>query len=188
MVVFAIDFLFISRAASQMELAGSVETQAILRDENVISPPIITWGNPAMMGGMGGGGSAQPGLVTSYQIPRELEMEAGEEIILSAPQPESFAEVPQPSLQEEALSAPQLEAEKGVAPITGYGPLLGVAPAEQRGQIVARFPVVPLSRAGPPELNLRWIELILALLALLLVGISFLLGRKKQPSSLNKPR
>jgi len=186
-VVFAIDFLFISRAAPQLELARSVETQAILRDEQVISPPIITWGNPLMAGGMGGGGSDQPGLVTSYQIPRDLEIEASEEIILSAPQPESSAEILPPSPQEEALSAPQPQPEKKVAPITGYGPLLGVVPTEQRGQIIARFPTVPLSQEGSHALNLRWIEIILALLALLFAAIPYILTRKNHPSSLNKP-
>lgn len=185
-VVFAIDFLFISRAAPQLELAHAVETQGILRDEKLISPPIITWGNPVMAGGMGGGGSAQLGLVTSYQIPHEMDIEAGEEIILSAPQTESFAEI-LPLSQEEALSTPQPETEKSVAPITGYGPLLGVAPAEERGQIVARFPVIPQTQEGTHELSLRWIEIILGLVAFLLAGISYILARKKHPSSLNKP-
>ncbi len=190
--------------APQQELAMTQQKSADLSAQQT-EGPIILWNgqNGAATGLGGGGGSGGDGRGGGPDLPPQVALPGEQPNLLEQPQagakaapaepagtplPNDTLEAPaagmmaMPTPTPEGEAAPQALAEApSAAPIEGSGPILGVAPKDEQGQITTVTPsqafVQPeqLASEQPPEAR-RFSALLAAQIALVLIAIAAGLG------------
>ncbi len=160
-------------------------------------PIIILWGRPEALysfNGMGGGdglpigGAPQPALDASREAvpltepelemvppPAEKEADSPQEPVEMIPDEE-----PPPEIAMPAATATALPPEE---PLSGSGPILGVRPASERGEMTLRqpLPIMVVEAEEMPANRLSLLQVALAAFALISGLTAFMLWKKSRP-------
>ena len=209
-VVLGIDFLPVFFLRSEASLAREAQPEMLVAEMPVSGedemPDIIFWGGPPLVGGfgMGGGGGdggvpvgpqfygigggAPEGAVPQVAIPEaDIPLEEAlpplgeiEEAVPLEDLEEGSAADPAPESAEEEALEKAVPAEQGAAGIVDSGPILGLRPSDQRGQISPALGFEPELAQPRAPFPFRTAEIVLAALLAVLGIPAWLLSRRKR--------